>query len=214
MLAARTGSPPRVLPYRSEGYPPGVEHSERLWLARLRWRMRGAWLWPAFFGLTAVDGALIALLPPYDGAPRGAIGGVLLAGFANLAVIAVLGPLAGLALRRRRPDLPRVVANDYAGAALLLALSAGLLAAGLLHRPAEAAERGDEAAVFAAVHEYVISRAPRWERGLDRIDAVQLAPEVYRACVPGADPRRSLCLIVDTDRRPAGVVRDESMEPN
>src|SRR5215207_8444630 len=168
--------------------------------------MRGAWLWPAFFGLTALDGVLLALLPPYEGTPRGAIGGVLLAGFANLAVIAVLGPLAGLALRRRRPDLPRVVANDYAGAALL--------AAGLLHRPAEAAERGDEAAVFAAVHEYVISRAPRWERGLDRIDAVQLAPEVYRACVPGADPRRSLCLIVDTDRRPAGVVRDESMEPN
>jgi hypothetical protein len=43
---------------------------------------------------------------------------------------------------------------------------------------------------------------------------VQLAPEVYRACVPGNDPRRSLCLIVDTDQRPAGVTRDDSMEPN
>ena len=37
--------------------------AERLWLARLRWRMRGAWLWPAFFGLTAVDGALIQIWP-------------------------------------------------------------------------------------------------------------------------------------------------------
>ena len=76
-----------------------MEHSERLWLTRLRWRMRGAWLWPAFFGLTAVDGALIALLPPYDGAPRDAIGGVLLAGFANLAAIAVLGDMSWTAKR-------------------------------------------------------------------------------------------------------------------
>ena len=43
---------------------------------------------------------------------------------------------------------------------------------------------------------------------------MQLAPEVYRACVPGDDPRRSLCLIVDTDTRPARVVRDDSMQPN
>ena len=191
-----------------------MEHSERLWLARLRWRMRGAWLWPAFFGLTAVDGALIALLPPYDGAPSGPIGGVLLAGFGNLAVIAVLAPLAGRALRRRRPDLPRVVANDYAGAALLLAVTVVLLAAGLVHRPAEAAERGDEAAVLAAVERFVGAQAPHWRPGLDRVDAVQLAPEVYRACVPGDDPRRALCLIVDTDQRPAGVARDSSMEPN
>jgi hypothetical protein len=191
-----------------------VDHSERLWLARLRWRMRGAWLWPAFFALTAVDGALIALLPPYEGTPRGAIGGVLLAGFANLAVVAVLAPAAGYLLRRRRRDLPRVVANDYAGAALLFALGAGLLAAGLAHRPAVAAEHGDEAAVLDAVRGYVGAHAAEWRPGLDRVDAVQLAPEVYRACVPGRDPRRALCLIVDTDRRPAGVARDGSMEPN
>jgi hypothetical protein len=191
-----------------------VEHSERLWLARLRWRMRGAWLWPAFFALTAVDGALIALLPPYEGTPRGAIGGLLLAGFANLAVVAVLAPAAGYLLRRRRRDLPRVVANDYAGAALLFALGAGLLAAGLAHRPAVAAEHGDEAAVLDAVRGYVGAHAAEWRPGLDRVDAVLLAPEVYRACVPGRDPRRALCLIVDTDRRPAGVARDGSMEPN
>jgi hypothetical protein len=68
--------------------------------------------------------------------------------------------------------------------------------------------------MFVAVHEYVDAHAPSWKAGLGAIDAVQLAPEVYRACVPGDDPRRSLCLIVDTDRRPAGVVRDDSMQPN
>jgi hypothetical protein len=191
-----------------------VEHSERLWLARLRWRMRGAWLWPAFFALTALDGALIALLPPYEGTPPGAIGGVLLAGFANLAIIAVLAPAAGYVLRRRRPDLPRIVANDYAGSVLLLALCAALLVAGLAHRPAVAAERDDEAAVLDAVRGYVGTQAAEWRPGLDSVDAVRLAPDVYRACVPGDDPRRSLCLIVDTDQRPPGVSRDGSMEPN
>jgi hypothetical protein len=191
-----------------------VEHSARVRLTRLRWRLRGAWLWPAFFALCAIDGALIVLLPPFDGAPEDPIGAVLLAGFANLLVIAVLAPLAARALRRRRPDLPRVVAYDYAGTALVVALGVALLAVGLLHRPAAAAERGDEDAMFLAVQEYVGAHAADWRQGLGAIDAVELAPEVYRACVPGGDPRRSLCLIVDTDTRPARVVRDDSMTPN
>jgi 4-amino-4-deoxy-L-arabinose transferase-like glycosyltransferase len=191
-----------------------VEHSARVRLTRLRWRMRGAWLWPAFFALCAVDGILIAMLPPFDGAPEDVVGGVLMAGFANLAALALVGPPAARALRRRRPDLPRVVAYDYAGTALVLALGVVVLALGLLHRPAVVAERGDEDAMFSAVQQYVGAHAASWQPGLGAIDAVQLAPDVYRACVPGDDPRRSLCLIVDTDRRPARVVRDDSMQPN
>jgi hypothetical protein len=191
-----------------------VEHSARIRLTRLRWRMRGAWLWPAFFALCAIDGVVIATLPPFDGAPGDVVGGTLLAGFANLATLAVLAPLAAVALRRRRPDLPRVVAYDYAGTALLALVSVLVLAAGLLHRPAVAAERGDEDAMFGGVQAYVEVHAARWRPGLGAIDAVQLAPEVYRACVPGPHPRRSLCLIVDTDTRPARVVRDDSMQPN
>jgi hypothetical protein len=176
--------------------------------------MRGAWLWPAFLGLTALDGALFELLPPYEQAPRGVVGGVLLAGFANLIAIAVLAPLGGFLLRRRRPDLPRVVANDYAGTALVLAITSLLLAAGLAHRPAVGDARADRAAVLAAVRGFVTNQAEEWQPGLPRVDAVRLAPEVYRACVPGEDPHRALCLIVDTDQRPAGVTRDSSMEPN
>jgi hypothetical protein len=176
--------------------------------------MRGAWLWPAFFALTAIDGALIAALPPYSGAPPNAVGAMLLAGFVNLALIAVAAPLTGRLVRRRRPDLPRLIAGDYAGAWLLAALTAILLVAGIAHRPAVAAEAADRAAVFTAVHGYVTTQAVAWEDGLDRVDALELAPDVYRACVPGRDPRRALCLIVDTDQRPAGVSRDGSMEPN
>jgi hypothetical protein len=191
-----------------------VGHSERLWPARLRWRLRGAWLWPAFLLLTLVDGALIALLPPYDGAPPNFVGATLLAGFANLFVVAVPAPLAGRGLRRRRPDLPRFVATDYAGAALIVLLSVLVLGAGVAHRPAVAARDDERAAVYAAVHDFVTAQASDWRAGLDRVDAVRLAPDTYRACVPGDDPRRALCLIVDTDQRPAGVSRDGSMVPN
>jgi hypothetical protein len=194
-----------------------VQHSERverLWLTRLRWRMRGAWLWPAFFGLTVVDGILITELPPYGWTPPGLTGGLLLAGFANLVLVAVVAPFAGRLLRRRRPDLPRPIAFDYAGTALLCVLAVTILVAGIAHRPAVEAQRADEAAMFAAVRAYVIGHAPAWEPGLSRVDVRGYAPEVYRACVPGRDPRRWLCLIVDTDRRPPRVVRDNSMEPN
>jgi len=191
-----------------------VQHSERLWPARLRWRMRGAWMWPTFFALTAVDGILISALPPYEGTPPGLVGAVLLAGFANLFLLAVVAPLGGRALRRRRPDLPRPIARDYAGTALVCALTAVILAAGIAHRPAVAGEHDDTAALAGAVRAYVSAHAREWEPGLERVEVREYAPEVFRACVPGTDPRRWLCLIVDTDRRPARVTRDASMVPD
>jgi hypothetical protein len=187
---------------------------DRLWLTRLRWRMRGAWLWPAFFGLTLIDGVLITVLPPYGWTPPGVVGGLLLAGFANLVLLAVVAPPAGRALRRRRPDLPRPIAFDYAGTALACVLALTILVAGILHRPAVEAERDDEAAMLAAVRAYVTRHAPEWGAGVHRVEVRQYAPEVFRACVPGPDPRHSLCLIVDTDRRPPRVTRDDSMAPD
>jgi hypothetical protein len=191
-----------------------VRQTERLWLPRMRWRMRGAWMWPAFFALTLVDGILIELLPPYEGTPPGLPGALLLAGFANLLLLAVVAPFAGIALRRRRPDLPRQIARDYAGTALIATLTLVILGAGIAHRPAVAGEEDDTAALEEAVRGYVSAHAPEWAPGLERVDVRAYAPDVFRACVPGNDPRRWLCLIVDTDRRPVGVVRDESMEPN
>src|SRR3712207_5596397 len=94
---------------------------EPLWRARLRWRMRGAWLWPTFLVLTLLGGAVLHLLPPYDGAPRNLLAGVLLAVFANLFCVAAVTPLVARWLRRRRPDLPRSIAQNYAGTALICA---------------------------------------------------------------------------------------------
>jgi hypothetical protein len=191
-----------------------VQHSERLWPARLRWRLRGAWMWPAFFALTVVDGVLIAALPPYEDTPPGFVGALLFAGFANLFLLAVVAPFAGMALRRLRPDLPRAIARDYAGAALVAALTAVLLGGGLAHRSAIAAEHADRDAVTGAVRGYVGAHAQDWSGGLAAIDTLRMKEDLYRACVPGADARRWLCLVVETDGRPPTVVRDDSMEPN
>jgi 4-amino-4-deoxy-L-arabinose transferase-like glycosyltransferase len=191
-----------------------MERVERVWHRRLRWRLRGAWQWPAFLALTLVDGIVLAALPPYDGGPPGVYPGVLLAGFLNLLVIAVAAPAVGRLLRRRRPDLPRLVAADYAGAWLLSAIAALLVAAGLLHRSDVLAENAREQAVAGAMHDYVISSAPQYGAALGAIDAFRLEPDYYRACVPGRDARHWFCLFVSTDQRPPGVTRDTSQAPN
>ena len=185
-----------------------MEGVERVWHRRLRWRLRGAWQWPAFMALTVVDAVLLVLLPPYHGAPENLFPGVLLAGFANLLAIALLAPALGHLVRRRRPDLPRIIATNYAGAAAVASITALLLAGGLAHRSAVQAEKGREQAVAAAMHAYVMQQAPQYRGSLTAIDAIRLDDDYYRACVPGEDARHWFCLFVSTDQHPPGITRD------
>jgi hypothetical protein len=179
---------------------------------RLRWRLRGAWQWPAFAVLTVVDALLIAFLP-FQGEGAHVVGAVLAATFFNLVAVAFVAPLAGAVLRRRRRDLPAMIARDYAGTALLLLVTAGLLAGGLIHRSVLLGERADQRAVSAAVHDYVVNSAPTFVSGLGAVDTRRLEDERYRACVWGPE-ELPLCLFVNTDQRPAGVKRDPSRDPN
>jgi hypothetical protein len=64
------------------------------------------------------------------------------------------------------------------------------------------------------VRGYVQAHAVNWSGGLAAIDTLRMKEDLYRACVPGADVRRWLCLVVETDRRPPSIERDDSMEPN
>ena len=187
---------------------------ERVWPRRLRWRLRGAWQWPAFVVLTLFDGVLLTVLPPYSGGPPGVFPGVLLAAFLNLLAVAVVAPLLGLLVRRARPDLPRLIAADYAGAWLLVGITLAILGGGLAHLSVAADENARERAVARAMHDYVVSSAPEYMAGLDHIDAIRLEPDRYRTCVPGADERHALCLFVRTDQSPPGITRDTSQEPN
>jgi hypothetical protein len=184
-----------------------MEGVERVWHRRLRWRLRGAWQWPAFTVLTLVDGILLVVLPPYFGAPENLFPGVLLAGSINLLAIVLLAPPLGLWLRRRRPDLPRLVASNYAGATLLVAITVALVGFGVLHRSAAGAEQGREQAVAAAMHGYAGDY-----RGA--IDVIRLDDDYYRACIPRDEPDRWLCLFVSTDQHPAGITRDTEEIPN
>ena len=106
------------------------------------------------------------------------------------------------------------MASDYAGTALLAAISLVLLAGGLLHRPAVAAERADVAAAAAATHDYVVSQKPAYDSRLGGMDVLRIEDDLYRSCVPGPDPDRWLCLFVNTTQRPAGVTADRDATPN
>jgi hypothetical protein len=185
---------------------------ESVRLRRLRWRLRGAWQWPAFFVLTVVDAVLLVRLP-FQGDGIDLFGALIAAGFLNVLTVVLLAPLGGMLLRRRRRDLPFLIARDYAGAALLLAVSAGVLAGGLIHRSALAADRADRAAVSAAVHDYVVRREPGYRPGLALLDMIQTEDARYRACVPDAG-ELPLCFYVNTDQSPPGIVRDTERYPN
>ena len=191
-----------------------ADDTERLWSRRLRWRMRGALQWPAFALLTVLDAVVLHVLP-IAGDSIELLSAFLLAGFLNLIVVAVVAPLAGLALRSRRRSLPKVVADDYAGTALLCVVTLALLAAGIAHRPAVNAARDDFAAQAAAVRRYVHSQAPaQYVRRLDSMDTWKQGPDLYRTCVPGDDPDRHFCLFADTAGHTVGLRRDPDQQPN
>jgi hypothetical protein len=181
---------------------------------RMRWRMRGAWQWPAFFASTLVDGAVLDRLPFYGDGPGSFVGGVLLAGFLNLVAVAVLAPLSGRLLRRRRPDLPRLVASNYAGTALVTLLALLLVGGGLAHRPAAAAGAQDRLRVLGSVHRFVLAEQPALGSRLGSTDVLQLESRLYRACVPKPQPSRWLCLFVSTEQSPPGVTLDHDEEAN
>jgi hypothetical protein len=183
-------------------------------ISRMRWRMRGAWLWPSFAALTVAEGVLLHELP-IAGDATGIVPGTILAGFFNLAAVALGAPLAGRLLRRRRGDLPKVVADNYAGTALVLATALALLAAGLLHHPAVAEEQRDFRAQSDAVRTYVAHQAPAaYRANIALADSWKVEADSYRTCVPGPDPKRWLCLLVNTATRPAGVRLDPNRAPN
>lgn len=187
---------------------------ERLWRSRLRWRIQGPWLWPAFVVLTFAAGVLLQRLPFYGAGPGTLMGGVLLAGVANLLLVAVVAPFGGRWLRRIRTDLPRQIASDYAGTGLLVLFVALLVAGGVAHRPFVQAQAADRRAQLMAVHDYVLTQAPSHQPWLGSADSMRIENDVYRTCIPGPDPKRPLCLIVNTDQVPAGVRVDSDRAPN
>jgi hypothetical protein len=188
---------------------------EPLWRSRVRWRLKGALLWPAFWLLTIGDALLLGRLPVAGDGGTAFVPALLLAGFFNLLAVALVAPLAALALRRRRRDLPRVIAFDRAGTALLLCVTAGLVAGGLIHRGELRENRHDMAVQRLAAVAFMQEQAPpEFRRRLPATTTIKMEDELYRTCTPGDDPDRWFCVYVATDTSPPGVTEDQNRESN
>jgi hypothetical protein len=188
---------------------------EPLWRSRLRWRWRGALLWPVFAVLTIADALLLGRLPIAGDGGTALVPALLLAAFFNLVVVAAVAPVVARRLRRRRRDLPKVVADDYAGAGLVVLVTALLLLGGLRHRSAVEDVEHDLVVQRAAAQDWFRRNAEgAFRRRIDVVSTVKMEDELFRTCVPGDDPKRWLCVFVSTDTAPPGLVEDESRESN
>ncbi|HEV3129283.1 MAG TPA: hypothetical protein VGY32_09890 [Solirubrobacteraceae bacterium] len=192
-------------------------HGASGWLARARWRRRGAWLWPAFVVLTLAD-ALVGRLLPFSGNTQsvatGAVAGLCL----NVVGVILLSRPLGWLIRRLRPSVPNVVARNYGGSIVVIAVFVALSSAGLAHRSSVLAERRAMQEAVARAQAWIGDRAPApFRRNLALVDmfAIQ-AGSVYRSCVPSQAPSgpRDYCVIVNLSAPFAGSVKFAGSEPN
>jgi hypothetical protein len=188
---------------------------EGAWLARARWRRRGAWLHPAFVVLAVVD-AYIGYRLPVTGDSASFPGMLIAAVFLNLvAAIVITLPLSAL-IRRGRPDLPKVVARDRAGTCAVLLVTVGFLSLGLAHRPGIQADRRALRDALVRAVAWMGDHAPEQFRAhLDHLDTYTLEPgRVYRTCVPNRAATRTYCVVVRRGMPFAQSVKFAGYEPN
>ena len=190
---------------------------DRFWTRRLRWRLLGAWRWPAFALFTAIDAVLLHELG--TGVRFNWPVSLILASFGNIALLAAADALGRIAARNRTAqgvEDPHVeVAIDRGGIALLAVGAVGLAASGIAtHHLVVSETRATEANAH-AVETYVNHSATlEYRRNLETANTVRLAPDYFRTCIANDARDRFLCLFVDTKKKPPRVVRDPSTEPN
>jgi hypothetical protein len=166
-------------------------------LQRFRWRRRGAWMWPAFIALTVLDAVIGNALPP-AGDGWDPIGAGLFGAFLNLAAIVVLSVPLRFVLRRRRPDLPKVVAGDYAGTGMMVSLTVLLLVLGLAHHARLRSDRRTMDDAITRAQAYIGDHAPaRFRRNVQYVSTYMIQDgSIYRICVPSYDGPEDYCVVV------------------
>jgi hypothetical protein len=186
------------------------------WLVRMRWRRRGAWLWPAFAALTILDALLGRELPP-SGDTQSLVGAGLVACFLNLLGIVLLGRLLGAILRRRRRDLPRIVARDYGGTTAIVTIAAALLAAGLINHSTVIEHQQAKRDAIVRAQAWIGDHAPAEFRShMALVDTYAIEPgSIYRVCMPSSQGgARTYCVVVSTRMPFAQSVKSDGYEPN
>jgi hypothetical protein len=186
------------------------------WLVRMRWRRRGAWLWPAFAAVTILDALLGRALPP-SGDTQSLVGAGLVACFLNLLGIVLLGRLFGAILRRRRRDLPRIVARDYGGTTAIVTIAAVLLAAGLINHSTVIEHQQAKRDAIVRAQAWIGDHAPAEFRShMALVDTYAIEPgSIYRVCMPSSrGGARTYCVVVSTRMPFAQSVKSDGYEPN
>ena len=184
-------------------------------LTRMRWRLRGAWLWPSFVVLTLADATMIHSLP-LSGDSESWFGGWLLGSVLSLIGIVLLGNLCGRVVRRVRPDMPRVVARDYAGALITLAVSLALLAGGLIHQQVVSSDGAAMQDASSRAESYIGSHAPAtFQHDLRTLSVVPVeGTAIYRICAVDVTRTRDYCVIVNEAQPFGRSVHYTGAEPN
>jgi hypothetical protein len=199
-----------------------MERSEHLWARRLRWRLRGAWQWPAYAVMTVLDAVILHELPP-SAEPIDFVAGLIVSSFANLFLMGAVAPWLGRRLARREraggngvPLAVRTeVLKDRSAAVLLVIATLGLLVAGLAARPLVVSETEETERNAELVREHVLTEAPHEiQRNLETANTVKLEDGYFRTCVNYDERDRAYCLFVDVDAEPPTVVEDPSTLPN
>jgi hypothetical protein len=205
-----------------------VPVEERFWTHRLRWRLRGAsWLWPAFGLAVVVDAAILHLLPPVGSeqqinAPTGLnlVGDLIVAGFTNLFLVAVIAPWLAKRLSAR-PAPEGEIAPPYdlfygRAAAILMAVAGlGLIVAGLGNRPLIVSETKASETNARLVRQWVLNNGnAEMRRNLETANTARLASNFFRTCIANDHRTRYWCFFVDTKADPAKLTRDRDARPN
>ncbi|WP_320672219.1 hypothetical protein [Patulibacter defluvii] len=194
-------------PTRGEG-----RREPPLWVARLRWRLRGSSARIGFVVAVVADAVLLTVLP-LSGQGGPLLGAVVLGGFLNLALVIAGGAIGSRLLRRRDPSLPRPIARDRAATYAMLLGVVLIAAAGVRHRPALLAERAQTQRIVQAAQTLASREGPTSiER--EQVDVRQWTENLYRACMPNGQPGRAWCAFVRTDGGDPVARADPDARPN
>jgi hypothetical protein len=185
------------------------------WLVRMRWRRRGAWLWPALAVATILDAAIGHALPPI-GESQTVAGAAIVALVLNLLGVLLLSRPGGALLRTRRKDLPPVVARNYAGTFVVAAIAATIALTGMLHHSTVMAHRRALEDAIVRAQAWIGDHAPsEFRRNVTYVSTFVIEPgSVYRTCVLSFDRRRTYCVVVKTNLPFERSVSFAGYEPN
>jgi hypothetical protein len=199
-----------------------VNAEQRFWPARLRWRLRGATMWPAFAVITLINGVLLHELPPI-GTGIDLIPALLLATFGNIVLVGLIAPWLARRTVTGRPSQPGdappqarfEVLVDRIGTGLLLVSVVGVVAAGLAAKPEVISETNATEANAKTIRDYVLhSGDAELVRNLETANTIRLADGYFRTCIARDHRGLFYCFFVDTNRSPPKLVKDGSAQSN